>query len=421
MQEEQKTIVRTLYFFSWAALTGSSFILLSSFVSKTSISSTISSLVGVISCLFVLWLLGRKQFIVPRIIVPLVIYALATYLISTGDSVGVHDEAMLLYPLTIACAGLLLGRVGIIISAILVVFTTSGAAYGELQGWFVNRLSDATTPTTMVVVGVLNSLTAAMMYILVNSYSAGLERARNNEKRLEEANHELQSVRASLEDRVTERTHSAEVARHEAETARKAVETEAWLTAGQVQLNDVLRGEQNVPALAAGAMCQICQYLNIPVGALFLLQGEILTRVGGYALENQAPSQFRLGEGLVGQAAVEKRAISLQMVPPQALKVSSTLGKMLPHEVRIQPVLNGTHLIDVIELGLLEPLRDEQIQFLQRIEDSIAIAFQTARARQRANELLAETQRQAEELQAQEEELRSINEELQSQSERLTK
>jgi CheY-like chemotaxis protein len=75
--------------------------------------------------------------------------------------------------------------------------------------------------------------------------------------------------------------------------------------------------------------------------------------------------------------------------------------------------------VGVVELGTLQEFNTLQLEFLHKVLESVAVAFTTARARQRVNELLEETRRQAEELQAQEEELRAANEELESQAESL--
>ncbi|MBN1991843.1 MAG: response regulator [Anaerolineae bacterium] len=232
---------------------------------------------------------------------------------------------------------------------------------------------------------------------------------------------------ARLFEETTQSKEEAEQARKEAEQARKeielanqALEMKIWQTTGQAQLNDKMQGEQDVATLANNIIRQLCQYLEAPIGVLYVAENNYLKLVGSYAYSrNNSNTQFKFGEGLVGQVALEKQPMLIANVPDEHLAIRSGLVETPPKFVMIYPFVYENRVVGVIELGTLTQFSQAQTEFLQTALDSIAIAFNTAQARARINELLAETQQQAEELQTQSEELRVANEELEAQTESL--
>lgn len=207
----------------------------------------------------------------------------------------------------------------------------------------------------------------------------------------------------------------------EAEAASQALTKQMWQTAGQAQLGDRMRGELTIPALADRVIQQLCHYLEAQVGVLYIADAGFLRPVGSYAYAppNDRDTRFKLGEGLVGQAALERRAITLSDVPEDYLIISFGLGEAVPQHIVVVPFLYEEEVIGVVALGTLAAFTPAQVEFLEMAMANIGIAFNTADARARIDELLVETQRQAEELQAQSEELQTANEELQTQADSL--
>ena len=195
----------------------------------------------------------------------------------------------------------------------------------------------------------------------------------------------------------------------------------AWQTEGQAQLNDRMRGEQDLQTLGNNVIEHLCQYLQAQVGTLYTLENNRLTLTSSYAYirRDNVPDQFQIGEGLVGQAAREKKVCTLHLPDDYIRITSASLGELIPRSVLALPLLYSKQVLGVIELGTLSEFSPAQIEFLNSTIESIAIAFSTAQARTQVNELLAQTRQQAEELQTQEEELRATNEELEAQTESL--
>ncbi len=196
-----------------------------------------------------------------------------------------------------------------------------------------------------------------------------------------------------------------------------------WLSRGQTQLNDLMRGEQNIPALSENIIRFLCEYLDCQIGTLSIMKGETLHLIATFAYlrHKNSSNQFRIGEGLIGQAVLEKKMIVTTQVPPDYITINSTLGELVPTNILVSPFIHEGQVIGAIELGAFVAFDPKRLEFIQRVMENIAIAFHTTQAHMQINELLMESQRQTEKLRVQEEELRSSNEELAAQSKALRK
>ncbi|MGB8646002.1 MAG: GAF domain-containing protein [Anaerolineae bacterium] len=413
---DPKYITRVLYIILTIAGMISVGLLVNGLISH-GVYSASAAAIGLAVVLFLLAMIRRGRLNYPRVLLPPFVFILATALVVFN--LGIRDEAMLLFPVCMALSGLLLGRRAMLLATLLSSLVVLGSAFADMNGWHHSVTSSTVdVSSTLFVLGFM-VLLAALIFVIIDGLTNSLMMARTNGRELAESNRELQAIRASLEEQVAERTRRAEAARGEAEAARRALEVQMWQTTGQVQLSEALRGEQDLHTLAANALHMLCPYLQLPSATLFLLDGDVLRRVASYAGVEQGADSFKLGEGLVGQAALDKRPILLSPVPTGVLRIRSALGESAPCQVLVQPILNGDAPVGVLEVAAFQPLSAQERQFLQQVEGTLASALLTAAARQRVNELLEQTQRQTQELQAQEEELRAINEELHAQAESL--
>src|SRR5207249_203176 len=123
-----------------------------------------------------------------------------------------------------------------------------------------------------------------------------------------------------------------------------------------------------------------------------------LKLLAGYALEAGAPLTFRVGEGLVGQCAREKRGILLDNVPANYVRISSGLGGATPASLIILPVLFEGDVKGVIELASFDRFNPTHKAFLDLLVESIGIVINTIEANMRTEALLAQSQSLASEL-----------------------
>lgn len=195
------------------------------------------------------------------------------------------------------------------------------------------------------------------------------------------------------------------------------------LKSGLNELNKILRIEHKTAELADEALAFIADFLGAGVGIMYLYDegGEILQTLSTYAISKTGRLNwgFRLGEGLPGQVALERKMICLNAVPPDYLTITSALGQANPLNVAILPIMHNNTLAGVLELGSFRQFSADDFEFLQQSMEGIAIAININHSRQLVNELLEETQTQAEELHAQQDELQQTNEELEERARTL--
>ena len=198
-------------------------------------------------------------------------------------------------------------------------------------------------------------------------------------------------------------------------------ETQVWMRAAQVGLAQRLQGDQRLEDLGEKVLAFLAQTLDARVGAIYLAEGsDRFQRFAAYALPPAARTDvLRSGDGLVGQAAKEKRTLNVVDVPDGYLPVSSAVGSSAPRQILVAPAMTDGAVRAVIELGFLHALDAADVELLERLAEAFATAVRSSHDRTRLENLLEETQRQAEELQTQQEELRVNNEELEEQSQAL--
>jgi signal transduction histidine kinase/DNA-binding response OmpR family regulator/CHASE3 domain sensor protein len=200
----------------------------------------------------------------------------------------------------------------------------------------------------------------------------------------------------------------------------RARQAEAWIRSGQMGLSEQMRGDQSLEKLGNNLLGFLAGFVEAQVGAVYIAEAGHYRRFAGYALPADASvGTIRPGDGLVGQAARDYRAVRLREVPPGYLPISSSLGQGTPGELLVVPAAIDGVVQAVMELGFFGATEPEQRELLSRASESIAVAVRAAKDRQRLEELLQETQQQAEELQSGQEELRAGNEELEEQGQVL--
>jgi len=183
-----------------------------------------------------------------------------------------------------------------------------------------------------------------------------------------------------------------------------------------------MRGDQPIDELCNNIMAFIANYLKVQVGTLYVNDGEGLFRLkASYAYKTlkKLPSEFKTGEGLIGQAALEKKPKVLTDVPEDYITVISGLGEKKPRNILVAPFIYNETVSGVLEIGSFDEFSDLQTTFLEQISERVAIATNSARSRVELGKTLEKSQRQAEEMESQQEELKAVNEELEEQTQNL--
>lgn len=192
-----------------------------------------------------------------------------------------------------------------------------------------------------------------------------------------------------------------------------------WLQAGEVQINDALRGERMLKKLSSNLINTITGYCGAQIGTMYILDEDWNFKlIASFAVEN-ARETIIAGEGLAGQVIQSKKPLLVNDVPDNYLRVSSSLGEANPASIAILPLIYAYECIGVIELGFLKTPGALEMRFLENNLEAIAIGVNSATDYLKLQNFLEETQAQAEELQTQHNELENLNAELEAQSQKL--
>jgi len=207
--------------------------------------------------------------------------------------------------------------------------------------------------------------------------------------------------------------------------AEKEAADKNWSLTGTTELAKVMQGNKSIPELTQSIINHIAPYVQAQAGILYMAQerSPMLHPTAFFSAGRNriAATGLAFNEGLVGQAAAEKRMIILRHIADHTFTIKTGFGDIMPHSVLAVPLVFESHVTGVLELASLKAFSEQQQLYLTVIADNVAIALTSSIARQKTKELLEETQRQSEELEAQQEELRMTNEELFAKTDMLEK
>jgi len=194
-----------------------------------------------------------------------------------------------------------------------------------------------------------------------------------------------------------------------------------WLQAGQLELAAVMSGEQETETLGTNILSFLARFADAQAGALFVNAANFYERIGVYGLApgHQVVERFLPTEGLLGQAAAERRTFVVNDVPDGYLAIGSALGQDKPRHLVLMPTVVDGEVNGVLELGFFSAVDEDVVTFLEQASAAIGVALRSATYRADLSRLLEETRRQSDSLQQQGEELRVSNEELEEQSRAL--
>jgi HAMP domain-containing protein/signal transduction histidine kinase/CheY-like chemotaxis protein len=205
-----------------------------------------------------------------------------------------------------------------------------------------------------------------------------------------------------------------------------------WLNSNLARFSGMLQGQRDQKTVGRLLMSEVTPLVEAHHGAFYVAEGGFdaeseselrLMATYGYKQRKSISNRFKIGESIVGQAALERKAIVITEAPEDYIKITSGLGQAAPASIIVIPILFEDRVMAVMELASFRPFSDVQQTFLDQLSESIGVVLNTIQANMRTEELLLqsqtltqELQSQSEELQAQQEELRRSNTELEAQA-----
>jgi signal transduction histidine kinase/HAMP domain-containing protein/ActR/RegA family two-component response regulator len=187
------------------------------------------------------------------------------------------------------------------------------------------------------------------------------------------------------------------------ETTR-ANEEQDWLKTNIARISGLMQGRRDLLEVAQLIMNELAPAVTALHGAFFLAEAETpdvpdridgtrLRQIAGYGVRTEE-QVFRVGESLVGQAALERSRILVRSAPAEYIRISSGLGSARPANIVVVPVVFEEQVLAVIELASFAPFSDVHLAFLDQLVDTIGVIANTIIANSRTESLLAESQRQ---------------------------
>jgi signal transduction histidine kinase/HAMP domain-containing protein/CheY-like chemotaxis protein len=198
-----------------------------------------------------------------------------------------------------------------------------------------------------------------------------------------------------------------------------------WLKTNLARFSRMLQGERDLATVSNLIMSELAPLVNAQYGVFYVTKREEdetkLELVASYGAESpeQLKQEFRLREGLVGQAAADRRPILLKDAPSDFVRISSGLGHSAPANVNILPALFEDEVKAVIELASFNEFNETHQSFLDQLMESVGIVLNTIAATMRTEGLLKQSQLLTQELQARQTELTRKQQELHATNEEL--
>jgi HAMP domain-containing protein/CheY-like chemotaxis protein len=198
-----------------------------------------------------------------------------------------------------------------------------------------------------------------------------------------------------------------------------------WLKTNLAKFTRMLQGQRDLVAVGKLLLTELAPLVNAQQGAVYQMRSDILdaapslSLLAGYAIGDDQAKRIQVGQGLVGQCALEKQRILLTKVPRHYPRVSSSLGSARPKNIVVLPVLFEGETKAVIELGSLQPFTATHLTLLDQLTQSIGVVLNTIEATMRTENLLQQSQQLTIELQTRQSELQQTNEELASKAKQL--
>ena len=197
-----------------------------------------------------------------------------------------------------------------------------------------------------------------------------------------------------------------------------------WLKTNLAKFTNMLQGQRDLNTVGRLLLSELTPLVNAQQGVIYQVESEELQSMrllSAYADDgaNGHPQRLRIGEGLIGQCAADKRRMLITEMPDHAVPIGSALFKVKPANIIVLPVLFENQVKAVIELASVNQFTALQTMFLEQLTASIGIVLNSIEATMQTEGLLKQSQQLAGELQTQQRELQQTNEQLEQKAQQL--
>ena len=197
-----------------------------------------------------------------------------------------------------------------------------------------------------------------------------------------------------------------------------------WLKTNLARFTGMLQGQRDLTTVGRMLLSELAPLVNAQQGVIYQMETEesagmvLLSAFASDGPDGQL-RRLKIGEGLVGQCAVEKQRMLIADLPPNTVPVRSGLFEAVPRNVIVLPVLFEDRVKAVIELASLSVFTASHLAFLEQLTASIGIVLNSIEATMQTEALLKQSQQLATELQTQQREPQQTNEQLAQKAQQL--
>jgi HAMP domain-containing protein/CheY-like chemotaxis protein/signal transduction histidine kinase len=197
-----------------------------------------------------------------------------------------------------------------------------------------------------------------------------------------------------------------------------------WLKTNLARFTNMLQGQRDLTTVGRLLLTELTPLVNAHRGVIYQVQSEDSPQLrlsATYAGDGASPHAqvIQMGEGLIGQCAMDKRQRLVSDIPDDAIPINSALLRMAPKNLVVLPVLFENQVKAVIELASVSSFTTSQMTFLEQLTDSIGIVLNSIEATMQTEGLLTQSQQLAGELQTQQKELQQTNDQLEQKAQQL--
>jgi hypothetical protein len=202
-----------------------------------------------------------------------------------------------------------------------------------------------------------------------------------------------------------------------------------WANEGLTRFVEILRSnDDNISSLGDKIVSGLVQYTRSNQGGLYILNDEdsknqFLELISLYAfnIKKFEQQKLRIGEGLVGQAYLEKETIYLKEIPEDYIRITSGLGASNPKNILVVPLKVDKEVYGLVELASFNEYQAHEISFVEKLGETLASTLASVKTNHRNRKLLDESRMATEAMRAQEEEMRQNMEELTATQEEMSR
>jgi HAMP domain-containing protein/CheY-like chemotaxis protein/signal transduction histidine kinase len=197
-----------------------------------------------------------------------------------------------------------------------------------------------------------------------------------------------------------------------------------WLKTNLARFTNMLQGQRDLAAVGRLLLRELTTLVNAQRGVIYRISHQERPELNLLSVHADDPEEghrerIALGQGLIGQCALDRQRLLVSEMPVDVVPIGSALFRVAPRNLIVLPILFESQVKAVIELASVKPFTVLQVMFLEQLTASVGIVLNSIEATMQTEGLLKQSQQLAAELQTQQTELQQTNEQLELKAQQL--